>query len=91
VVSSTIAVTFVVVVLVVGGLIAYAIFQWGQQLSISRKTRVELTTSDEYRRLSEMAVTAQQHTEMKLAEVNMQLAQLRDQLDQVQKVLKDVE
>jgi hypothetical protein len=90
-VSSTIAVAFVVVVLVVGGLIAYAIFQWGQQLSISKKTRVELTTSDEYRRLSEMAVTAQEHTELKLAEVNMQLAQLRDQLDQVQKVLKDVE
>lgn len=27
--SSTIAVAFVIVVLVVGGLIAYAIFQWG--------------------------------------------------------------
>jgi hypothetical protein len=90
-VSSTIAVAFVVVVLVVGGLIAYAIFQWGQQLSISRKTRVELTTSDEYRRLSEMAITAQQHTDLKLSEISMQLAQLRDQLDQVQKVLKDVE
>jgi hypothetical protein len=37
-VSSTIAFAFVVVVLVVGGLIAYALFQWGQQLSISRKT-----------------------------------------------------
>jgi hypothetical protein len=90
-VSSTIAFAFVVVVLVVGGLIAYAIFQWGQQLSISKKTRIELTTSDEYRRLSELAVTAQEHTELKLNEVNMQLAQLRDQLDQVQKVLKDVE
>jgi hypothetical protein len=90
-VSSTIAVAFVVVVLVVGGLIAYAIFQWGQQLSISRKTRVELTTSDEYRRLSEMAITAQQHTDLKISEISMQLAQLRDQLDQVQKVLKDVE
>jgi hypothetical protein len=90
-VSSTIAVAFVIVVLVVGGLIAYAIFQWGQQLSVSRKTRVELTTSDEYRRLSEMAVTAQEHTDLKLAEINMQLAQLRDQLDQVQKVLTDVE
>lgn len=89
--SSTIAVAFVVVVLVIGGLIAYAIFQWGQQLSISRKTRVELTTSDEYRRLSEMAVTAQEHTDLKLAEINMQLAQLRDQLDQVQKVLAEVE
>jgi type II secretory pathway pseudopilin PulG len=90
-VSSTIAIALVVVVLVVGGLIAYAIFQWGQQLSTSRKTRVELTTSDEYRRLSEMAITAQEHTDLKLAEISMQLAQLRDQLDQVQKVLKDVE
>jgi hypothetical protein len=56
-----------------------------------QEDRVELTTSDEYRRLSEMAITAQEHTDLKLAEVNMQLAQLRDQLDQVQKVLKEVE
>ncbi len=89
--SSTIAVTLVTVVLVIGGLIAYAIFQWGQQLAISKKTRADLTASEEYRRLSEMAITAQEHTELKLAEINMQLAQLRDQLDQVQKVLKDVE
>jgi uncharacterized coiled-coil protein SlyX len=38
-----------------------------------------------------MAVAAQERTDLKLAEINMQLAQLRDQLDQVQKVLKDVE
>lgn len=89
--SSTIAVAFVVVVLVVGALVAFVIYQWGQQLASSRKTRAEITTSAEYRRLSEMAITAQQHTDMKFAELNMQLAQLRDQLDQVQKVLKDVE
>ena len=89
--SSAVAVAFVVVVLVIGGLIAYAIYQWGRQHAISNKTRAELTTSEEYRRLSEMAVTAQEHTDLKLAEINMQLAQLRDQLDQVQKVLKDVE
>jgi Tfp pilus assembly protein PilO len=89
--SSAVAVAFVVVVLVVGGLIGYAIYQWGRQHAISNKTRAELTTSEEYRRLSEMAVTAQEHTDLKLAEINMQLAQLRDQLDQVQKVLKDVE
>ena len=85
------AVALVIIVLVVGGLIAYAIYQWGRQLASSRKTRAELTTSEEYRRLSEMAVTAQEHTELKLGEINMQLAQLRDQLDQVQKVLRDVE
>ena len=84
-------IAIVIVVLVVGALIAYAIYQWGRQLAISRKTRAELTASDEYRRLSEMAVTAQEHTDLKLGEINMQLAQLRDQLDQVQKVLKDVE
>ena len=89
--SSAVAFAFVVVVLVVGGLIGYAIYQWGRQHAISNKTRAELTTSEEYRRLSEMAVTAQAHTDLKLAEINMQLAQLRDQLDQVQKVLKDVE
>jgi hypothetical protein len=84
-------IAIVISILVVAALVAYAIYQWGRQLSISRQTRVELTSSDEYRRLSEMAVTAQEHTDMKLAEMNMQLAQLRDQLDQVQKVLKDVE
>ena len=81
----------VIAILVVGAVVAYAISQWGRQLSISRKTRAELTTSDEYRRLSEMAVTTQEHTDLKLAEINMQLAQLRDQLDHIQKVLKDVE
>lgn len=89
--SAPIAVAFIVVVLVVGSVAAYAIYEWSRQHAISRKTRAELTTSDEYRRLSEMAVTAQEHTDMKLAEINMQLAQLRDQLEQVQKVLKDVE
>ena len=89
--SSAVAVAFIAVVLVVGGLIGYAMYQWGRQHAISNKTRAELTTSEEYRRLSEMAVTAQEHTELKLAEINMQLAQLRDQLDQVQKVLRDVE
>jgi len=89
--SSTVVVAYYAVVLVVGSLIGYAIYQWGRHLSISNKTRAELTTSEEYRRLSEMAITAQEHTDLKLAEINMQLAQLRDQLDQVQKVLKDVE
>ena len=89
--SSAVAVAFIAVVLVVGGLIGYAMYQWGRQHAISNKTRAELTTSEEYRRLSEMAVTAQEHTDLKLAEINMQLAQLRDQLDQVQKVLRDVE
>ena len=90
-IGSAAAVAFVVVVVVVGGLIAYAIFGRGRQLASSRKTLGGMDASEEYRRLSEMAVTAQEHTELKLGEINMQLAQLRDQLDQVQKVLRDVE
>jgi cytoskeletal protein RodZ len=34
--STTIAVAFVIMVLVVGALIAYAIYQWGQHLAISK-------------------------------------------------------
>jgi uncharacterized protein HemX len=88
--SAVVAVTLIVV-LALTAVIAYAIYQWGRQLAISKKTRAELTSNEEFRRLSEVAVTAQEHTDLKLGEVNMQLAQLRDQLDQVQKVLKDVE
>jgi hypothetical protein len=89
--SGTVAVVVVTLSLVVGALIAYAIYQWGQNLAFSRKTRAELTTSEEYRRLSEMAVTTQGNTDLKLGEINMQLTQLRGQLDQVQKVLSAVE
>jgi uncharacterized protein (DUF1786 family) len=89
--SSPIAVAFIIVVLVVGGLAAYAIFEWGRQHTISRQTRAELTSSDEYRRLAEMAITAQEHSDLKLSEINMQLSQLRTQLEAVQKVLEDVE
>jgi hypothetical protein len=61
------------------------------QLRITRTDHVVVTSSEEYRRLSEMAITSQEHTELKLSELNMQIAQLRDQLDWVAKILKDVE
>jgi hypothetical protein len=85
------AVTLIIIVIVVACLAACALYEWSRQHALTRQTRIQLTSSDEYRRLSEMAVTAQEHTDMKLAEINMQLAQLRDQLDQVQKVLNEVE
>lgn len=61
------------------------------QVRITRTDKAAVTSSDEYRRLSEIAVTAQEHTELKLSEMNMQIAQLRDQLDTVHKILKTVE
>jgi Tfp pilus assembly protein PilO len=47
--------------------------------------------ADEYRRLSELAVTAQEHTDLRLQEVKVQLSQLNEKLDSVQKILKEVE
>lgn len=68
------------------------------QLSSRRKARTVLTggteyrqLADDYRRLSELAVTAQEHTDLRLEDVKVQLDQLREQLDSVQKILKEVE
>jgi hypothetical protein len=86
-VAGTIQLAIVMAAIVI--VIALVVKMW--QLRVTRTDKVAVTSSDEYRRLSEMAVTSQEHTELKLAEVNMQLAQLRDQMDTVHKILKDVE
>ena len=86
-VAGTIQLAIVMAAIVI--VIALVVKMW--QLRVTRRDKVAVTSSDEYRRLSEMAVTSQEHTELKLAEVNMQLAQLRDQMDTVHKILKTVE
>jgi hypothetical protein len=63
-------------------------------LGISRalqRAQVELTGGEQYRRLSDLAVTAQEHTDLKLGEVSAQLDYLREQMASLQKILKDVE
>jgi len=78
--------------IVVGGIVAaLALVLKIWQVRLTRNDKAAVTGSDEYRRLTEMAVTAQEHTELKMSEVNMQLAQLRDQMDTVHKILKTVE
>lgn len=79
-------------------LIALGIVVGGWQLSASRKAKMALTSgdehrgmADEYRRLADIAITAQEHTDLKLGDVTIQLAQLRDQLESVQRILNDVE
>jgi uncharacterized protein HemX len=47
--------------------------------------------AEECRRLAEMAVTAQEHTDLRLGEVSVRMDQMRAQLDSVQKILSDVE
>jgi hypothetical protein len=70
----------------------------GRYLSSSRQARAALTTdtqyrslTDEYRRLSDLAITAQEHTDLRLTEISVQIEQLRDQVAQLQHILKEVE
>jgi hypothetical protein len=83
--------TIQLAIVVAGVVVALGVVVRIWQLRITRTDKAAVTSSDEYRRLSEIAVTAQEHTELKLAEINMQLAQLRDHLESVHKILKDVE
>jgi membrane protein DedA with SNARE-associated domain len=47
--------------------------------------------AEEYRRLSDLAITAQEHTDLKMGEVSAQLDFLRAQNEALQKILRDVE
>jgi uncharacterized protein HemX len=47
--------------------------------------------AEEYRRLSDLAITAQEHTDLKLGELSAQLDYMREQNDSMQKILKEVE
>jgi hypothetical protein len=67
-------------------------------LSASRQSRAQLTSGQEYRalaeefrRLSDVAITAQEHVDLRLTDLSVQVDALRDQLDQMQRILKEVE
>jgi hypothetical protein len=67
-------------------------------LTVRKHAQLELEGSDqyrkladEYRRLADLAITAQEHTDLKLGDVSVQLDYLREQNASLQKILKDVE
>lgn len=69
-----------------------------KHLGAARQARAELTTgkeyrslADEYRRLSDLAITSQEHTDLKLTDISVRIDELRDQLEQLQRILKEVE
>ncbi len=83
---------------VIALVIAVSVFAGFRYLTSRNQQRLELTESgqyrqlaDEYRRLSDLAITAQEHTDLKLGEVSAQLDYLRSQVDSLQKILKEVE
>jgi hypothetical protein len=69
-----------------------------RHLSASKQAKAALTTgkeyrslADEYRRLSDMAITAQEHVDLRLTDISVRIDDLRDQLEQMQRILKEVE
>lgn len=72
---------------------------WFGYLTTTKRSRaVEITSSDdyrqlaeEYRRLADMAITAQEHTDLKLGEVSVRIDHLREQMESLSKILKEVE
>jgi len=69
-----------------------------RHLSASRQAKAQLisgteyrTLADEFRRLSDMAITAQEHVDLRLTDLSVQVDSLRDQQEQMQRILKEVE
>lgn len=87
-----------IVLVVVAGVIGMGIAAWARAFGARRTARAELSSgeeyralADEYRRLADLAITAQEHTDLKLGDVGVQLDYLRDQMESMQKILKEVE
>jgi hypothetical protein len=86
----------IVSILVIGIFLTSAVV--APHLGGRRRSRAELTASkeyrvlaDEFRRLSDMAITAQEHTDLRLTDVSVQLNDLREKLEKMQRILSDVE
>jgi hypothetical protein len=87
-----------VVWLVLFAALSVAMVAWARAFGARRDAKAELTSgeeyhrlADEYRRLADMAITAQEHTDLKLGDVSVQMDYLREQMESLQKILKEVE
>jgi hypothetical protein len=81
----------VLLVVVVVALVIWRRWSWTGHVAALDGDAGNNQIADEYRRLSELSVAAQTRTDQRLEEITMQLGQLREQLDSVQRILKDVE
>jgi hypothetical protein len=82
----------------IAGVIALGMVLGYRYLTTRKRAQIELTSgehyrslAEEYRRLADMAITAQEHTDLKLGDVSVQLDYLREQNESLQKILKEVE
>ena len=84
--------------IVLAGVIALGMALGFRYLTTRKRGQLELAGSEqyrqlaeEYRRLADLAITAQEHTDLKLGDVSAQLDFLREQNASLQKILKEVE
>ena len=82
----------------VAGVVALGIVLGFRYLTTTKRAQIELTgteqyrqLTDEYRRLADLAITAHEHTDLKLGDLSAQLDYLREQNESLQKILKEVE
>lgn len=86
------------VMIVLLGVIGLAIVLMFRYLTTARRAKFELTgdtqyrqLAEEYRRLADLAITAQEHTDLKLGDVGVRIEYLSEQMASLQKILKEVE
>jgi hypothetical protein len=79
-------------------MIGVGLVAWSRYLIARKRVEIDLAggdqyrrLADEYRRLADMAITAQEHTDLKLGDLSVQLDYLREQSESLQKILKEVE
>jgi hypothetical protein len=83
---------------VVAGAAGFGIAAWARAFAARSKARADVADgeqyrqlTDEYRRFADMAITAQEHTDLKLGDVGVRIDYLREQMESLQKILKEVE
>ena len=81
-----------------GAAIIFALWVAVRHFGASKQAKAAIATNrdflnlaDEYRRLSDMAIAAQEHTDLRLADISVRIDQLGAQLEQLQHILKEVE
>jgi hypothetical protein len=83
---------------VVAGAAGFGVAAWARAFAAKAKARADMAggeqyrqLTDEYRRFADMAITAQEHAELKLGDVSARIDYLREQMESLQKILKEVE
>jgi hypothetical protein len=88
----------VAVGVVIAGAAGFGIAAWARAFATRARVRADVEggqqyrqLTDEYRRFADMAITAQEHTDLKLGDVSVRIDYLRDQMESLQTILKEVE